>query len=197
MSFGPFKSKAEKQMEAKLAIKQGINELKRCDKSLEKKKAEMIRHAQEAKRQGITQQYSMAVSGLKMIMGYQKRCQAMILQIQMTESMRDLTTMSGKFVKLMGNVGKEVSAVAKSASFAKNQLAFEKGMMASESAMEQLESFLEDSGMSFESMEGEDNLDVEIERMIDATGAAEMDALDNEIDQRLAEIEQKRAALKE
>ena len=197
MSFGPFKSKMEKQMEAKLAIKQGINELKRCDKSLDKKKEEMIRHAQEAKRQGITQQYNMAVSGLKMIMGYQKRCQAMILQIQMTESMRDLTTLSGKFVKLMGNVGKEVSAVAKTANFAKNQLAFEKGMLASETAMEQLEGFLEDSGMSFESMEGEDNLDVEIERMIDATGAAEIDALDNEIDQRLAEIEQKRSALKE
>ena len=144
-----FKTKAEKAMEAKLAVRQGINELKKCDRSLEKRKNEMLRHAQEAKQQGITQQYAVAVNGLKMIMAYQKRCRAMILQIEMTESMRDLTTLSSKFVKLMGNVGKEVSAVAKNASFAKNQLAFEKGMLSSETAMSQLEDFLEESGMAF------------------------------------------------
>lgn len=191
-----FKSKEERALEARLAIRQGINDLKKCDRTLEKKKAEMIQHAQEAKAQGISQQYAVAVSGLKMILNYQKRCKAMILQIQMTESLRDLTTLSSKFVKLMGNVGKEVSNVAKSTNFAKNQLEFEKGMVSAESAMGQLEDFLEDSGMSFE-QEGSADIDAEIEKMIDATGAAQIDSLDAEIDRRLAESEAANAALKE
>ena len=191
-----FKSKAEKALEAKLAIRQGVNELKKCDRSLEKKKEELIRFAQEAKKQGISQQYNMAVSGLKMVLSYQKRCKAMMLQIQMTESMRDLTTMNANFVKLMGNVGKEVSNVTKSTNFAKNMLDFEKGMLSAETAMDQLESFLEDSGMAFET-DVESDVEDEINKMIDATGAAEINALDDEIDKRLAEIEGKRAALKE
>lgn len=191
---GLFKSKEEKEMEARLAIRKGIHDLRKCDHSLEAKKNEMIQHAQEAKAQGIAQQYSVAVSGLKMIMSYQKRCKAMILQIQMTESMRDLTTISSKFVKLMGNVGKEVSKVTKTSNFTRNQLAFEKGVLSAESAMSQLEDFLEDSGMTFES-QSEADLDAEIEKMIDATGAAKIDSLDEEIDRRLAESEAKRAAL--
>ena len=191
-----FKSKAEKALEAKLAIRQGVNELKKCDRSLEKKKEELIKFAQEAKKQGISQQYNMAVSGLKMVLSYQKRCKAMMLQIQMTESMRDLTTMNANFVKLMGNVGKEVSNVTKSTNFAKNMLDFEKGMLSAETAMDQLESFLEDSGMAFET-DVESDVEDEINKMIDATGAAEINALDDEIDKRLAEIEVKRAALKE
>lgn len=191
-----FKSKEEKAMEAKLAVRQGVNELKKCDRSLEKRKNEMIRHAQEAKQQGIMQQYAVAVNGLKMIMAYQKRCKAMILQIEMTESMRDVTTLSSKFLKLMGNVGKEVSAITRNANFAKNQLAFEKGMLSAETAMSQLESFLEDSGLSFEQESNED-IDAEIEHLIDATNGAKTDPLDDEIDRRLAELEGKSTTLKE
>lgn len=192
-----FKSKAEKEMEARLAVRQGIRELQKCDRSLERKKTEMLKHAQEAKQQGLSQQYAVAASGLKMILGYQKRCKAMTLQIQMTESMRDLTTLSTKFVRLMGNVGKEVSKVTASANFAKNQLAFEKGMMSAESAMDQLEGFLEDAGMSFETGmdQTETEADEEIERLIDATGAARVDELDEEIDRKLAQSEAKRASL--
>lgn len=191
-----FKSKEEKELEARLAVRRGVTELKKCDRTLEKKKDEMIKHAQEAKKQGVSQQYAVAVSGLKMIISYQKRCKAMLLQIQMAESMRDLTTLSTKFVKLMGNVGMEVSKVVKTANFAQNQMMFEKGMASAEGAMSQLEDFLEDSGMSFET-ETEADVDAEIEKMIDVTGAAKSDPIDDEIDRRLAESEARRTALKE
>jgi len=191
-----FKSKAEKELEARMAVRQGINELRKCDRSLEKKKAEMIKNAQEAKYQGISDQYAVAVSGLKMIMGYQKRCQAMILQLQMTDTMRDLTIMNSKFVGLMGKVGSEVSKVTSSTRYVKNQMAFEKGMLASETAMEQLEDFLESSGMAF-SQQNEESLDMEIERLIDQTSAGEVNAMDKEIDRRLAELEGKGASIKE
>ena len=191
-----FKSKEQKAMEAKIAVRRGVQDLKKCDRSLEKKKEDMIKHAQEAKRQGISQQYQVAVSGLKMIMAHQKRAQAMVLQLQMTESLRDLTSMGANFVNLLGRVGKEVKKISAAANFAKNQLAFEQGMMAAESAMGQLEDFLEGAGMSFGEL-SEDDMDAEIERMIDATGSIKQDALDDEIEQKLKALEQKRAALKE
>ncbi len=191
-----FKTKEEKALEARMVIRRGINDLKKCDRSLEKKKNEMIAHAQSAKAQGISQQYNVAVSGLKMILSYQKRCKAMILQIQMAESMRDLTIMNARFVKLMGNVGKEVSKVTQATNFTRNQLAFEKGMVSAEAAMEQLEGFMEETGMAFES-DMETDLDKEIENMIDATGAAAIDELDAEIDRKLKESEKKLASLKE
>ena len=191
-----FKSKEQKQLEARLAIKRSIQELNKCDKSLERKKDEMIRHAQEAKRQGITQQYNMAISSLKMILGYQKRTRAMVLQIQMAESMRDLTTMSTKFVETLGNVGKEMGALVKNANFAKNQLEFEKGMLQADNVMQQLEDFLDDTGMSLEEMSDE-QMNEEVERLIDVTGAAKGDPVDDEIERRLKEIESKKSAIQE
>ena len=121
----------------------------------------------------------------------------MILQIQMTESMRDLTALSSKFVKLMGNVGKELTKVNNTANFTHNQMVFEKGMMSAEAAMDQLENFLEDAGMSFTDAQDEENITEEIEALIDSTGAAKVDAMDSEIDTMLAQIEKKSSAIKE
>ena len=191
------KSKAEKEMEARIAVKQGIQSLKKYDRTLEKKKKEMIEHAQTAKEQGISQQYQVAVSGLKMILSYQKRCKSMILQMEMTESMRDLTTISSKFVKIMGNVGKELTKVSNTANFAKNQLSFQKGVLSAEAAMDQLEDFMEEAGMSFEDSQSEEELDEEIRTLIDTTGAAKVNAVDAEIDSMLEELAQKSGTIKE
>ena len=191
-----FKSKEQKALEAKLAIKRSIQDLQKCDKSLDRKKEEMIKHAQEAKRQGVTQQYNMALGSLKMILGYQKRTRAMILQIKMAESMRDLTSMSTNFVQTLGNVGKEMGALVKGADFAKNQLDFEKGMLQADTVMQQLEGFLDDTGMSLEEMTDEE-MNEEVERLIDVTGSSNIDPVDDEIERRLAEIEGKKSAIKE
>lgn len=191
-----FKSKEQKAMEAKLTLRRSIQDLKKCDRSLERKKEEMIRHAQEAKKQGVAQQYQMALGGLKMILGYQKRTQAMILRIQMAESMRDLTTMSSGFVKTLGSVGKEMGALVKHADFAKNQLEFEKGMLYADTIMQQLEGFMEDTDLSMEEMSDEE-MTREVEHLIDVTTAAQHDPVDDEIERRLSELQKKKAALKE
>ena len=196
MGFLFFKTKAEREMEARIAVKQTMNELKKCLRTIEKRRKELLEAARTAKEKGLTQQYRTAVSGLKMLMSYDKRCNGMLLQIQMTETMRDLALMNTKFVKLMGSVGKEVSKVTKSANFAKNQLDFEKGMLAAEAAMDQLEGFMEQSGMAFESATEED-MDAEVEAMLDASIAAGSDPLDEDIEERLRQSEAKRAKLSE
>ena len=73
---------------------------------------------------------------------------------------------------------------------------FEKGMMQADSVMQQLEGFMESTGMSMEEMTDEE-MTMEVEQLIDVTGAAEVDPMDDEIDRRLSQLEQKKSALKE
>ncbi|GHU83737.1 hypothetical protein FACS1894196_4070 [Clostridia bacterium] len=191
-----FKSKEQKALEAKIAVRQGVQELKRCSRVYDKKRDEMIKYAQSAKQQGLGSQYKLAVSGLKMVMAQAKRTKAMILQLEMTESLRDLTTMSSKFVSLLSGMAQQIQKVATGANFAQNQMAFQKGLVAADSAMDQLEQFMESAGMGFEDMsDGQDEveLDEEIERLLEGKA----DPIDDEIEQRIKASEVKRDALKE
>ncbi len=195
---GFLKTKQEKELEARIAVRQGIRELEKTNKTLEKKKDEMLAFAREAREKGVKQQYAVAVSGLKMIINYQKRSEAMVLQAKMAESMKDLTRISSKFVNLMGAMGKEVAKVAKSTNYAKNQMEFEKGMASAEMAMDQLESFMEDAGMGFTDIEmGEEELDQEIEALISADVSAPADKLDDELAAKLAKLNSQLQGMKE
>ena len=195
---GFLKNKQEKELEARIAVRQGIRELEKTNKTLEKKKDEMLAFAREAREKGVKQQYAVAVSGLKMIINYQKRSEAMVLQAKMAESMKDLTRISSKFVNLMGAMGKEVAKVAKSTNYAKNQMEFEKGMASAEMAMDQLESFMEDAGMGFTDIEmGEEELDQEIEALISADVSAPADKLDDELAAKLAKLNSQLQGVKE
>ena len=195
---GFLKSKQEKELEARISVRQGIRELEKTNKTLEKKKDEMLAFAREAREKGIKQQYAVAVSGLKMIINYQKRSEAMVLQAKMAESMKDLTRISSKFVNLMGNMGKEIAKVARSTNYAKNQMEFEKGMASAEMAMDQLESFMEDAGMGFTDIElGEDELNDEIEALVSADVSAPADKMEDELAKKLPSLNSKLQGVKE
>ena len=195
---GFLKSKQEKAIEARIAVKQGIRDLEKVNKKLEKKQDELLAFAREAREKGVKQQYAVAVSGLKMIIGYRKRSEAMVLQAKMAESMRDLTTISSQFVNLMGRMGKEVSKVAQSTNFAKNQMEFEKGMTAAEMAMEQLEGFMEDAGMGFaDTPMSDDELDQEIESLISADVSGQADDMEDELAKKLASLNGQLQGVKE
>ena len=195
---GFLKTKQEKELEARIAVRQGIRELEKTNKALEKKKDDMLAFAREAREKGVKQQYAVAVSGLKMIINYQKRSEAMVLQAKMAESMKDLTRISSKFVNLMGNMGKEISKVAQTTNFAKNQMEFEKGMMSAEMAMDQLESFMEDAGMGFTDIEmGEDELNDEIEALISADISAPADQMEDELAKKLSSLNNQLQGVKE
>ena len=195
---GFLKSKQEKELEARIAVRQGIRDLEKVNKKLEKKKDEMLAFAREAREKGIKQQYAVATSGLKMIVNYQKRSEAMVLQAKMAESMRDLTTISSKFVNLMGNMGKEVSKVASGTNFAKNQMEFEKGMASAEMAMEQLETFMEDAGMGFADVQmSDEELDAEIEALVSADVSGEADKMEDELAAKLNKLNSQLQGVKE
>jgi hypothetical protein len=182
-------SRAQKAMRSKMAIRKGVQELKVWNRNLEKKKAEMIGFAQTAKMHGIPAQYALAVSGLKMILTQQKRAMSMTLQMQLVETMRDLSTMSSGFVKLIGNVGKEISKITGKVDFFKNQEAFQEGMMSMDGLMMQMESFLDSNAEPMQDVAGTDEIsDSDIEKLIDVTASAGEDKVESEIEKKLEEV---------
>ena len=104
----PFISQEKKAMKAKLALRQCIRSLQKWERTLEKKKEDMLRLGREAKRHGIKDQYLLAMNGLKMIMSQQLRAKKMQLQLQLVETLRDLAFVSSGFVGVMGKIGAEV-----------------------------------------------------------------------------------------
>ena len=98
-------------LEERLEIKRNIQSLKKYDKSLERKKDELIRIAQEAQKIGTQQQYQMAVNNLKVLLNYQKRSRSMLLQFQMAESMRDFSFVTNSSVKALGKLGKAMNDI--------------------------------------------------------------------------------------
>jgi len=191
-----FKSREEKEMERKLAIKRTLNELTKADRSMQKKKDEMLKLAQDAKEKGIEREYITAKNGLKSMMKFQQNVQAVKLRIQIAESMRDVSSVNMKALNTMGAIGKEIGTLMSSANFAKNQAAFEMGMMKMDEMLSQMEGLMEDTDMSLNETSDE-TLDSEIEQLIAATGAAQATKEDDEINQMLKNLEQKKSALKE
>lgn len=163
-----FMSKEQKRMHAKLAMRHSIRDLDRWDKSLEKKKAEMIRLGREANKQGIKDQYLLAFNGLKMVMNQQLRARKMQLQLKLVESMRDLSLISTDFLNMMGKIGKEVEKVSGGADFIKNQTAFESGMLSLEQMMDQMDGFMTDGDSILGDSDKNDAVtDDEIARLFD------------------------------
>ncbi len=183
------KSKEEKALERKIAVKNGIRSLEKVSKKLESKQDELLGIAREAREKGVKQQYAMAVSGLKMIIAYRKKSEAMVLQLKLAESMRDLTAISSQFVNLMGGLGKELTTVANSINSAKNQMEFEKGMASAEMAMDQLSDFMEDAGMGFTDMQmSDEEMDQEIESLISADVSGQAGSMEADLEAKLASL---------
>ena len=168
-----FMSKEKKALKAKMELRRSVSSLKKWERGLEKKKAEMIKLGQMAKSQGIKDQYALAVSGLKTIMSQLQRSKKMQLQLSLVETMRDLSSMSAGFVGIMGKVGNEIQKITGNSDFMKNQMKFEQGMMTIDDMMGQLESFMDDSGDSLLSgFEDNSISDADIEAMLDITAPA-------------------------
>ena len=163
-----FMSSEQKRIQNRLEMRRSVRDLERWDRSLEKKKSEMIKLGQEANRQGIKEQYALAFNGLKMIMNQQLRARRMQLQLKLLDSLRDLSQMSSGFMGMMGKVSKEINKVTSGTNFLKNQAAFESGMISIEQMMGQMDSFMEDMDMNMEDQAGPKTVsDEEIARLFD------------------------------
>lgn len=182
---------SKKEVKKKLLIKQTINAMNKQIQKLEEQKQVYIDAGKQAKQKGLTAQYNLAISGLRMTLAQQKRVYEMKLNFEITSQMKDMSMMTSEFLKGMGTLSKDMMKLTKEKDFLKVQKQFTEAMTSVEIQTENMESFMEDTQSAFAtgySGSAEDNK--EIENIISAEAGAE-DSTDEMIEKELESLKKR------
>jgi hypothetical protein len=165
---GLFKSKREKEFEKKALFKKTIMTMNRQIDQLEQSKTGFIEKAKKARMQGLEPQYQLALTGLKMTLGQQKRAQELLLNYEVFSQMRDVSEMTSNFLKGMSALSKDMIKLTNEKEFERVQQQFEQAMNASERQTMNIEMFMEQSKESFSSQTSKASPvgDSELEKLI-------------------------------
>ncbi len=180
-----------KEQKKKMLIKQTINTMNKQIQKLEDQKQTYITAGKEAHQRGLTAQYNLALSGLKMTIAQQKRVYEMKLNFEITSQMKDMAKMTSEFLKGMGSLSKDMVKLTKESDFKKVTKQFSEAMVNMEMQADQMENFMDETQSSFASVSttsAEDSK--EIEAMMGASSVAE-ESLDDVIERELADLKKK------
>lgn len=109
---GLFKSKAEKEQERRMLVKQSMKELEKRIRKLKEQEAVYIRAAKVAQEENLPQQIKLAKDGLKLTISERKRTLQMLLNAQIIAQMRDMSAMTGEFLKAVHNISKSIAGTS-------------------------------------------------------------------------------------
>ncbi|MCD8201464.1 MAG: hypothetical protein LUD47_05305 [Clostridia bacterium] len=177
---------SKKEMEKKRLVKETISSMTKQIEKLEDQKELYIEKGKEAKAKGLTNQYELALSGLKMTITQIRRMEEMKLNFEITSQMRDMSQMTVDFLKGMGSLSREMSKLTNEKTFLKVQKEFTDAMTGVETQMADMDAFMSDTSSAFKrnsAMSPEDTKAAE--RMIDAPSGEE---LDDEIEKEFEEL---------
>lgn len=145
-------SNQKKEIEKKMLIKKTINAMNKQIQKLEEQKKVYIDAGKEAKQKGLTAQYNLALSGLRMTIAQQRRVQEMKLNFELTSQMKDMAQMTSEFLKGMSALSKDMMKITKEKDFLKVEKQFNEAMTNVEIQTEQMENFLDETESSFTSV---------------------------------------------
>ncbi|MCI8612109.1 MAG: hypothetical protein HFE48_00200 [Clostridia bacterium] len=182
---------AKKEMEKRMLIKKTVSTMNKQIQKLEEQKQVYIEAGKTAKQKGLTAQYNLALSGLKMTIIQQKRVYEMKLNFEITSQMKDMTQMTTQFLKGMGSLSKDMLKLTKEKDFLNVQKQFNEAMLGVEMQTEQIESFMDDTESAFSTLSstGSEADNKEIESLF--TNAATDSDTESMIDMELAALKKK------
>lgn len=183
---------SKKEIQKKMLIRKTINEMEKQIKKLEDQKKVYIEAGKQAKQKGLTAQYNLALSGLKMTITQQRRVYEMKLNFEITSQMKDMTMMTSEFLKGMGSLSKDMMKLTKEKDFLKVQQQFTEAMTGVEVQTEMLENFMDETESSFSSgnnLSEEDSK--ELEDLITNEAGMGAGSVDAEIEKELAALRKK------
>ena len=189
---GLFKSKEEKQIEAKMKVKQTITKFNKQIAKLEEQKKVYLDAAKRAKKLGLGDEVRLAITGYLLTSNQQKRAQKMLLNFEIAAQMKDMEVMNAEFLQSLGDVSKEMIKLTNNKDFAKVQAQFEKAMALSQTRAEQMDMYLESSQTEFATHAGDASSisDDEIDSLV--TELASQDEInESTIDAELERIHKK------
>lgn len=140
---------SKKEVEKRMLIKRTIGEMDKQIQKLEKQKTAYVEAGKQAKQRGLTAQYNLALSGLRMTITQQRRVYEMKLNFEITSQMKDMTKMTADFLAGMGSLSKDMMKLTKESDFLKVQKQFTEAMMGVEVQAEQMEEFMDETQSAF------------------------------------------------
>ena len=146
-----FGKKNNTELEKRMLIRKTIMAMEKQINKLEEQKAEYIKKGKEAKERGLTSQYNLALSGLKMTITQQKRIMEMKLNFEITSQMKDMMAMTSSFLSGMQSLSKDMVGLTNQKDFAATGQQFAEAMMGAEMQVEQIESFMDETEAAFSS----------------------------------------------
>ena len=152
-----FKSKEQKELDKKLALKKTMNAMNKQIKKLDEQKEMFIAQGKEALQKGLQQQVNLALSGLRMTLSQKKKVETMLLNLKITSQMKDVMMMTKEFLKSMTDISKEMNKLTSEKEFNQLSKSFEQAMQGVNMQSERLDSFLDSSEDSFENISTDPN----------------------------------------
>lgn len=190
-----FGNKRNKELEKRMKIRKTIIEMEKQINKLEEQKESYIKKGKEAKERGLTAQYNLALSGLKMTIAQQKRIMEMKLNFEITSQMKDMMEMTTNFLSGMQSLSKDMAGLTNQKQFAQAGQQFSEAMMGAEMQVEQIESFMDETEAAFSShsyMSQEENAEIEGLMTPDIATSNSTDSLsDSLIEQELEMLKKK------
>lgn len=181
----------KKEIEKRMLIKKTIGTMAKQIQKLEEQKKIYIEAGKQAKEKGLTAQYNLALSGLRMTIMQQRRVYEMKLNFEITSQMRDMSQMTAEFLQGMGTLSADMMKLSKEKDFLKVQKQFAEAMTSVELQTEQMEDFMDETQVAFSSAySGTEEEQRELENLM--TNEAAGEALTGDMIERELEALKKR-----
>lgn len=192
---GLFKSKQEKNLEQKLAIKKTLNNLNKQIEELEKKKKTAIEKARVARENGLTAEYNLALSLYRASVSQQKRAREMLLNFEITNQMKDMASLTKEFLKGLSILSREMVNLTNNKDFLKVQQQFEKAITGVETQSKQLDTMMDTSEQKFTEVTNNEEAitDEDFASLVDEMSSQENEGIDDlaNIDKELENLRKK------
>lgn len=182
---------SKKEIEKRMLIKKTINAMNKQIQKLEEQKKVYIEAGRQARTQGLTAQYNLALAGLRMTIAQQRRVYEMKLNFEITSQMKDMSVMTSEFLEGMSSLSKDMLKLTRERDFLRVQKQFTDAMAGVEMQTEQMESFMEETEAAFStSTFGSESENAELAKLMD-NEAASSDLTEAMIDRELEELKKK------
>ena len=176
-----------KDMQKKLEEKQVLNALNTAVRSLERRRGEYAEKAKNALKHGNKAEYTAYVSLLKQVMFNLSQTQDMLINYQIAIELRDMQSLSSRFVKSMNAIMKDVYKISEAINAAASQQLFSKALHQQNVSAKQLQKLLQDN--QFEYKCSVDSLSDISDEEVRALLEVEIKKDDYDIDETLSKLE--------
>jgi uncharacterized protein (DUF2132 family) len=191
-----FKCKAERKIERDIQVRQGIAQVRKQLKDLEKNEKQYLEKARRARRIASGDQLGFLKKAIRQTMAQRMLLERQMLAIETAVQMKNQAESYAAFAKSLNAVSRAIGEVFGSVDLAKTQKDFEIAIAKAETMEQRMDIFLEMTGESFmagEKAEDEGIItDEELDRLIEAGEAKAV--MDAEIAKGLKDIEKELGA---